>query len=219
MPLEIHFNNGREELAYTLEPGRAYTFRYDENDRVQIFLGSHGRTDAADLAPFVPTPQPIVDKMLELAAVSDKDMVYDLGCGDGRIVITAALRYGARGVGIDIDEELVKQSKVNAFERGVASLVRFLALDAAKADFSAATVVAVYLLPESNELLRPRFEKQLKAGARVVCHNYTVPGWEGSESRTAFLLDEAGEEHKIYVYEIGRSGKPKQNKITSQPVS
>jgi len=199
--LEIRFFNGLEEQTFTLDPGSAYTFRYDEDGRPQIFLGSHGRTDAADLAPFVPTPQVVVDRMLELVEVTASDVVYDLGCGDGRIVITAAQRYGARGVGIDIDRDLIRRAQADALERGVTPLVRFLVRDVLKADFSPATVVTLYLLPESNELLRPRLEKQLAAGARVVCHNYTVPGWEGSETRSVVLEDDAGGEHKIFVYE------------------
>lgn len=158
--------------------------------------------------PYVPTKPEVVATMLRMAKVAKGDILYDLGCGDGRIVITAARRYGARGVGIDIDEELVRESKVNAFEQGVTSLVRFRAMDATRVDFSTATVVAIYLLPESNELLRPSFEKKLKPGARVVCHNYTVPGWEGAESLTSSLIDNDGQEHKIFVYEIGPKGKP-----------
>lgn len=200
VPLEVNFNNGTKDLLFSLEPGSAYTFRYDESNRIQIFLGSHGRADAEDLAPFVPTPLPIVDKMLELAEVTDKDVVYDLGCGDGRIVITAARKYGASGVGIDLDPKLIEESRANARRQGVDLLIRFLCMDAVKADFSRATVIAIYLLPESNELLRPLFEKQLKPGSRVVCHNYTVPGWEGTEIHSVSLKDEQGEDHNIFVY-------------------
>ena len=101
--LEIEFNTGAKDALYALDPGSPYSFRYDDGQTVDLFLGSHGRADAVDLAPWVPTPQPVVDRMLELAGVSGRDVLFDIGCGDGRIVITAARRYGTRGVGIDID--------------------------------------------------------------------------------------------------------------------
>jgi len=198
--LEIEFNTGEKDVLYALDPGSPYSFRYDEGDIVDLFLGSHGRADAVDLAPWVPTPQPVVDRMLELAAVTDADVLYDIGCGDGRIVITAARRYGARGVGIDIDEAMVERSKRNAEAAGVGRLVEFLAMDATRADISEATVVCLYLLPESNALMRPILEAQLRPKSRVVCHNYAIPGWEAREVTSETIEDENGEEHHIYLY-------------------
>jgi len=198
--LEIEFSTGQKDVVYSLDPGSPYSFRYDEGTTVDLFLGSHGRADAADLAPWVPTPQPVVDRMLELAAVTDKDLLYDIGCGDGRIVITAARRYGTRGVGIDIDPEMIALSEKNAAEAGVGAQVRFVAMDATKADFSEATVVSLYLLPESNALMRPLLEAQLRPKSRVVCHNYAIPGWEAKEVLNETVKDEDGEDHYVYLY-------------------
>jgi hypothetical protein len=198
--LEIEFNTGQKDAVYSLDPGSPYSFRYDQGQTIDLFLGSHGRADAVDLAPWVPTPQPIVDRMLELAAVSDKDVLYDIGCGDGRIVITAARRYGARGVGIDIDKAMIEESERNAAAAGVERKVRFIGMDATKADISEATVVSLYLLPESNALMRPILEAQLRPKSRVVCHNYTIPGWEAKQVQSETVLDENGESHYIYLY-------------------
>jgi len=198
--LEIEFNTGQRDAVYSLDPGSPYSFRYDEGTMVELFLGSHGRADAADLAPWVPTPQPIVDRMLELADVTGSDVVYDIGCGDGRIVITAARRYGARGVGIDIDPAMIEESERDARSAGVERQVKFICMDATKADISEATVVSLYLLPESNALVRPILDAQLRPKSRVVCHNYSIPGWEDKQALAETLKDENGEEHYIYLY-------------------
>ena len=200
VPLEIEFNTGLKDAIYSLDPGSPYSFRYDEGSTIELFLGSHGRADAADLAPWVPTPQPVVDRMLELASVSGKDVLYDIGCGDGRIVITAARRYGARGVGIDIDQAMVDESDRNARSAGVERQVKFICMDATKADISEATVVSLYLLPESNALIRPLLDAQLRPKSRVVCHNYTIPGWEEKLTQTETVKDENGEDHYVYLY-------------------
>ena len=198
--LEIEFNNGEEDLIYSLDPGTPYSFRFDAGPKIDLFLGAHGRADAEDLAPYVPTPMAVVEEMLRLADLNENDIVYDLGCGDGRIVITAAKEYGVRGVGIDIDEKMIEDSRANARTAGVEDLVSFIQMDATKADISEATVLTLYLLPESNALLRPMIEEQLNPGARVVCHNYSIPGWEAKESQTATIKDENGEEHYVIAY-------------------
>jgi precorrin-6B methylase 2 len=198
--LEIEFNTGAKDVVYSLDPGSPYSFRYDEGTLIDLFLGSHGRTDAVDLAPWVPTPQPVVDRMLELAAVTGRDVLFDIGCGDGRIVITAARRYGARGVGIDIDPAMIKESERNAGAAGVERQVKFLGTDATKADISEATVVCLYLLPESNALMRPILETQLRPKSRVVSHNYEIPGWESRKVLSETVEDENGEKHYIYLY-------------------
>ncbi|MBE3129487.1 MAG: methyltransferase domain-containing protein [Acidobacteria bacterium] len=199
-PLEIEFNTGRKDAIYSLDPGSPYSFRYDEGTTIELFLGSHGRADAVDLAPWVPTPQPVIDRMLELASLSDKDVLYDIGCGDGRIVITAARRYGVRGVGIDIDKAMIDESERDAESAGVERQVKFICMDATKADISEATVVSLYLLPESNALIRPLLEAQLRPKSRVVCHNYTIPGWEEKQVLTETVKDENGEDHYVYLY-------------------
>ena len=198
--LDIIFPRNGERIKYRLDRGMPYSFRYDENGELELYDGSHGRTDAVDLAPFVATPSNIVDCMLEMADLDEKDVLYDLGCGDGRIVITAAKRYGTRGVGIDIDPVRIQESQANARAAQVEDLVEFRLGDATKMDFSEATVVTLYLLTESNELLRPLLEAQLKPGAYVLSHNYHMPGWEEKEIDYASLQDEDGESHNIYVY-------------------
>ena len=191
--------NGRE-VSYSLYPGKPYSFRYDSSDQLDIWIGAHGREDAEDLAPFVPTPPEVVDKMLELAKAGKDSVIYDIGCGDGRIVVTAAKKYGSRGVGIDIDPVRIKESKANAKESGVEKLVKFREEDATKTDISPATIVTLYLLSESNELLRPKLERELKPGTLVVTHNYIVPGWEDKEIDSATLTDTEGKSHSVFLY-------------------
>jgi predicted RNA methylase len=128
--------------------------------------------------PFVPTPQPVVEKMLEMAKVGKNDMLYDLGCGDGRIVITAAKERGARGVCVDLNPQRIAEAKANAADARVDDKVKFIQGDLFKADFSDATVVTLYLLPSVNRALRPQLWKQLKVGTRVVSHDFDMgPEW------------------------------------------
>jgi len=202
LPVEISFDNGRRTTTYTVRPGKPYSFRHDASDLVRVYPGSHGREDAADLAPYVPTPRIVVERMLEVAAVDRNDVVYDVGCGDGRMVIAAAKIHGARGVGIEIDPALVAECRAGAEREGVAKLVRFLEMDATKARLTEATVLALYLLPESLEALAPLFERDLRPGARIVSHDYMIPGWDGRLVRSETLPDEAGREHKIHLYRM-----------------
>jgi len=123
---------------------------------------------------YVPTPQPVVDAMLKLAHVTDQDVVYDLGCGDGRIPITAAQKYGARGVGIDIDPKRIEEANENAKAAGVTGKVRFLMQDLFESDIHDATVVTLYLLPSLNEKLIPKLKKELKPGTRIVSHAFDM---------------------------------------------
>lgn len=132
----------------------------------------------ASLAPYVPTPEDVVDRMLTLAAVTDKDVVYDLGCGDGRIVIAAAQKYGAHGVGVDIDPQRIAESQANARKAGVEHLVSFKLQDAMTVDLSKATVVTLYLLSASNLKLRPLLTRQLAPGSRIVSHAFNMGDWE-----------------------------------------
>jgi cyclopropane fatty-acyl-phospholipid synthase-like methyltransferase len=127
--------------------------------------------------PFVPTPPEVVDRMLDVAQVKSGDVIYDLGSGDGRIIIQAAKRYGVKGVGIEIDADLVQRARDNAFREKVDHLVEFRLQDALTVDISPATVVTLYMLPEFNAKLRPIFEKQLKPGSRVVSHDFEIQGW------------------------------------------
>jgi len=146
----ITFPHGEKRLTYRIAPGQAYVFRYDEKNQLELYLGSHGRADAVDLAPYVVTPYVVIEKMLEMAGVNENDVIYDIGCGDGRIVITAAEMYGARGVGIDIIPKRIQESRENATASGVGHLVEFRLEDATKSDISEATVVTIYLIPDSK---------------------------------------------------------------------
>ena len=127
-------------------------------------------------APYVPTKQEVVEGMLDLARVSANDVVYDLGCGDGRMVITAARKYGARGVGIEIDPSLVKLGTENARAAGVSERTSFRLEDMFKTDIREATVMALYLLPELMERLKFTFRAQLRPGARIVAHEFGMGG-------------------------------------------
>ncbi len=198
--LVIFFDRGGREVWRLLSPGKPYSFRYDAENLLEIWLGSHSLSEAADLAPFVATPIPVVEKMLEMAGVTGDDVVYDLGCGDGRMLIVAAEKYGAKGVGIDIDPKRIEESKRNAKLAGVGKRVKFIGADAAKVDIFRATVVTLYLLPESNELLRPKLERELKAGTRVISHNYRIPGWQDREVASATVVDKQDKEHTVYLY-------------------
>jgi SAM-dependent methyltransferase len=144
---------------------------------------SSADTLGADV-PYVPTPQPVVDRMLEMAEVDENDVVYDLGSGDGRIVIRAAEKYGSRGVGIEIDPERVQDARENAREAGVSDLVEFRQGDLFEADISEATVVTLYLLPEVNLKLRPLLFEQLRPGTPVVSHGFDMDAWEPDETDT-----------------------------------
>jgi ribosomal protein L11 methylase PrmA len=124
---------------------------------------------------YVPTPQEVVDRMLELAELKPGDVLYDLGCGDGRIVVTAAKRYGVRSVGLDIDPKRVLASRENARKSGVADRVTIRQEDLFTTDMSAATVVTLYLLPNLNARLMPRLAR-LKPGTRIVSHSFELRG-------------------------------------------
>jgi len=129
---------------------------------------------------YVPTPQTVVDAMLKMANVTKNDVVYDLGCGDGRIVITAAKQFGARGVGIDIDPQRIKESNENAVTAGVTDKVKFSNSDifAESTNLSEATVVTLYLLPSLNVKLIPKLKRELKPGTRIVSNSFDMGEWE-----------------------------------------
>jgi cyclopropane fatty-acyl-phospholipid synthase-like methyltransferase len=138
--------------------------------------------------------------MLRLAAVGPRDIVYDLGSGDGRIVIAAAKTFGARGVGLDIDPALVAQATANAKSAGVVDRVSFRLQDAMAADVSEATVVTVYLLAASNVKLRPRLQAQLRPGSRIVAHNFGMGDWDPQTVDT--FVDAAGTTRTLMLWTI-----------------
>lgn len=151
---------------------------------------------------FVPTPMIIVDRMLELAKVTEKDVVYDLGSGDGRIVIAAAKKYGARGVGIEHSPALVELAQAKAVEAGVAHLVRFEVGDLLKANIRPATVVTLFLNIKFDALLRPVLEQQLKPGTRIVSHDHPIPGWEPEVSQDQPLSPRPGRLIHMEVFDV-----------------
>lgn len=158
------------------------------------------------LAPNIPTPQDVVDRMLTLAEVTSKDIVYDLGCGDGRVVITAAKKYGARGVGIDIDKDRIDESRRNAREAGVSSLVRFERGDVLEANVSDATVVTLYLVSSANLKLRPILTKQLPAGARIVSHSFGMGDWQ--PDKVDKFTDGRGDQRVLYLWRTDGKVRP-----------
>ena len=128
--------------------------------------------------PYMPTHEKVVAEMLKVAKVGKDDILYDLGSGDGRIVITAAKEFGTRGVGVDIDPDLIREARENAVKAGVADKVTFLQQDLFETDIRQATVVTLYLLPEINLRLRPKLLSDLKPGTRVVSHNHDMGDWK-----------------------------------------
>ena len=156
--------------------------------------------DEASLATYVATPEMIVEEMLRLANPGKDDVVYDLGSGDGRIVITAARTYGAKGVGVELDTGLVSQSTENARRAGVMHLVEFRHQDVMTVDLSPATVVTIYLSREANLKLRPALQTQLRAGARIISHDFDMGDWQPATIRQ--LPDESGRMRTLYLWRI-----------------
>lgn len=150
--------------------------------------------------PFVRSTPEVIDRMLELARVKPGDVIYDIGSGDGAIIIRAAKKYGVRGVGIEIDQDLVLRARNNAYREKVEHLVEFRAQDAFTVDISPANVVTLYMLPEFNAKLRPILEKQLKPGSRVVSHDYPIEGW--SPDRTEVVRGDFVHDHTVLLFEI-----------------
>jgi SAM-dependent methyltransferase len=153
---------------------------------------------ANKLSPYVASPARVVDRMLELASIKPGETVYDLGCGDGRILITAVERYKAKAVGVEISPKLVAKATTAIEHAGVAGQARVMQGDLLEVDLTGADVVTLYLATQLNERLRPRLEKYLKPGARVVSHDYAVPGWKPAKiDRT-----DGPQGHLIYLYEM-----------------
>lgn len=154
--------------------------------------------------PYVPTTEPAVVEMLKLAEVKKSDVVYDLGCGDGRIVIAAAKEFGARGVGIDIDPKRIQEAKENARKAGVEDLVRFVEQDLFEADIQEATVVTLFLLPRVNIKLRPRLLQLLKPGTRVVSNTFDMGEWKAEKESTLADndIEGGGLSSRFYLWRI-----------------
>jgi tRNA G37 N-methylase Trm5 len=152
------------------------------------------------IVPYVPTPQDVVDRMLELAQVKKGDVVYDLGSGDGRIVVTAAKKYGVRAIGFEIDPERIKESQENIRKAGVGNLVEIRQQDIRTVDLSPASVLTMYLLPEVNLMIRPNIWKQMKPGSRVVSHDFDMADWK--PLKTEQIKDASGWDHALYLWHV-----------------
>lgn len=156
--------------------------------------------ESKKIVPFVPTPQDVVEKMLELAQVKKGDVLYDLGSGDGRIVITAAKKYGVKAVGFEIDPDLLRQSRESIRKEGLEKLAEIREQDILTVDLSPATVVTMYLLPDVNLKLRPAVQRQLRVGSRVVSHDFDMGDWK--PVKTEHIKDSSGWDHTIYLWRI-----------------
>lgn len=155
--------------------------------------------------PFITTPDEVVQRMLELAGTGAADLVVDLGSGDGRIVITAAQKFGSRGLGIELDGALVEKSRQLAQRAGVQDRVAFVRGDVLQADLSAATVVTLYLLPGLIHQLQPRFLEQLRPGTRIVSHSFRMSGWAPDRAQTMRLSGPhpgQGDESTLYLWVV-----------------
>jgi len=166
----------------------------DDNDR-----------DSSYIAPFVPTPHEVVNRMLELAEIEQGDVLYDLGSGDGRIVVAAAKQFGIRAVGFEVDPVLVKDSRQIIKQAGMEELVEIREQDIRTIDFSPASVVTMYLYPAANLRLRPVLMRELKPGARVISHDFAMGSWK--PDRVERVKDTAGLSRTIYRWRIAEPPK------------
>lgn len=169
-------------------------------------IPSHAQNllEQSNLAPFIPTPQIVVDEMLKSAGLKQGEMLYDLGSGDGRVVITAASKFGANAVGVELNESLVKLATARIAELGLTQKASIIHGNALDTDLSEADVVTLFLLTKSNEMLRPNLEKYLKPQARVVSYSFEIRGWQPKQVET---LRVDAKTHRIYVYVAGDQKK------------
>jgi predicted RNA methylase len=164
-----------------------------------VCASAQDNKDAEKLAPYFPTPPSIVQKMLEVAGLNKGEKMFDLGSGDGRIVIMATSLFKADATGVELDPALARQSSDEIRRKGLDKTARIIAGDILKQDYSSADVVTAYLLPKAMELVRPILEKQLKKGARVVAHDFEMVGWKAEKVET-IEDDGEGRSHTIYLY-------------------
>jgi len=180
-----------------------------------IGLNTAGTQQKRPDVPYVPTPEKVITEMLRMAEVGKDDVIYDLGCGDGRIVIQAAKELGCRGVGVDINPQRIKESRENAVKAGVEKRVEFILMDLFEADISQSTVVTLYLLSSVNLRLRPKLLRELKPGTRVVSHDFGMAEWKPDESTiieekfdnyipfdNSRLIENFWDKHNVYLWII-----------------
>lgn len=172
-----------------------------------FILGTSGVGITQETIPFVPSPPHVVSKMIEVAEIKKGDILYDMGSGDGRIVIEAAKKYGIRGVGIDLNAELVEKARQNAKDEGVSHLVEFRAQDGLTVDISEATVVTLYMFKWFNNALKPKLQK-LKPGSRVVAHDFDIDDWK--PTRIEYVKaptdgSDYAESRTLYIWIVGNN--------------
>lgn len=164
-----------------------------------LSLGAQTAREEDKLAPYFPTPPSIVERMLKLGELKAGETMFDLGSGDGRIVLMAAKKFGAKAAGVEIDEALVRQSSAEIRRQGLDKTARIIGGDVLAQDYSSADLITVYLLPASNIKVRPLLEKQLKKGTRIVAHDFEVEGWT-PEKVVSVEDDGEGRSHTLYLY-------------------
>ena len=169
-------------------------------------VSASGASVAQETIPFVPSPPHVVEKMIEVAEIKKGDILYDMGSGDGRIVIEAAKKYGIRGVGIDLNPELVAKARENAKNEGVSHLVEFRAQDGLTVDISEATVVTLYMFKWFNNALKPKLQK-LKPGSRVVAHDFDIDDWKPTRIENVGPptdgTSDYAESRTLYIWKVG----------------
>jgi hypothetical protein len=165
-----------------------------------VYTSQAQDNESKKIVPYVPTPQDVVDRMLEMAQVKKGDVVYDLGSGDGRIVVTAAKKYGVKAIGYEIDPERIRESHENIKKAGVEKLVEIKLQDIRTVDLSGASVLTMYLLPEVNLMLRPNIWNQMKPGSRVVSHDFDMGDWK--PVKTEHVKDASGWDHTLYLWRV-----------------
>ena len=170
--------------APLLAIGLAVPATFAQDEEATPAAGAEEQEPVKKDVPYVPTPEEVVEELLELAKTKKGEVLYDLGCGDGRIVVTAAKKYGVKGIGVDIDPERIKESNANAKEAGVTDRVKFIKKDLFTMDFKDADVMAMYLLTSVNEKLKPKLLEQMRPGARVVSHAFSMGDWEPDQEVT-----------------------------------
>ncbi len=164
-----------------------------------VALAQHAAKEPEKLAPYYPTPETIVERMLKLGELKAGERMFDLGSGDGRIVIMAAEKFHSQAVGVELDKELYRQSMDKIQELKLQKTARIINGDLLQQDYSSADLITIYLLPISNEKVRPILEKQIKKGARIVAHDFQVAGWKADKEE---VIDDDGEgrSHTLYLY-------------------
>jgi SAM-dependent methyltransferase len=180
-------------------PGIGY-LPYQQFAPAPVLQGGLPERSLQQLAPFDPTPRDVIERMLMLAAIKKEDIVYDLGAGDGRVVIAAAKKYGVKAVGFEIDAGLVKLAREQVNKENLQSIVEIRQQDFITADLSGASIVMLYLSYEGNEVVKPLLRSQLKPGARVVSYTFDMGEWQPTITET--YRDGAGNAHALYLWEI-----------------